>query len=292
MNNRFLLNSSVIVLGVVFLVSGIAKGMDIQGFGEILMGFGLDWLYFLAPIISASEIFLGFGLLFIISPRTLGKLSLIVTIVFTVILVLADVFLGITDCGCMGSMLQVPMYVSYIRNVILIVLSHYIYRNYPATDTTTWSRIRFVTACLFAFISASVSVFEIASAYSYTRAIQGMNIKSTFLPDVIELPSSDRYLIFAFQPTCSHCRHAVIKLKEIKAKGLIDDIVGIYPSSAGATDIAAFINDFQIDFTVRPLRYDSINAITHSKKYPAILYVKSDIVVSSFSHAPSFNELE
>ena len=222
----------------------------------------------------------------------MAYISFLVTIFFTIILILSHIFFGIEDCGCFGNVFQIPVSVAYIRNILLIVLSYSIWKYYPVSSNTKWVKARIAVVSIFAITAFSISISDLASAYSNAKQIRGINIRNTFLPSIAKLPESEKYLIFVFLPTCPHCQKAVVKLNNFKEKALVQDIVGIYPSYITNQELALFVNKFKVDFPVYPLGYDSIKTLTRARGYPVMLLIKNDIVVSNFNYyVPTPKEL-
>jgi hypothetical protein len=280
MKNRNLLNAITIFIGIIFLSSGITKAIDINSFGENLKVYGSRYLYFIAPFISSFEILLGFGLVFLVKPKKLSFVSLILTFLFTIVFTFGYLFLDVNDCGCFGSILKIPPFLTFIRNALIIWLAWTVWMYYPDVGSTKWSKVRLSIAVVFGVISFSVAVFELKSGYGQSQKFNKMSIYSTILPKVIKIPSSKRYLIFMFLPTCSHCQKAVPNVKRYKENGLVDDVVGIYPRYSSVRELKLFTRNLYVNFPLQPCSADSMNML--SKTYPTVFIVKNDTINHTF----------
>ncbi len=103
-------NVARIIMGLVFIVAGAAKAMDLNFFYYVLktfpLGFSDPALLWLARVFIALEIILGTALLFNIWPRPALPAA------FTVIMVFLaatswNLFGGLSeDCGCFGKLVR------------------------------------------------------------------------------------------------------------------------------------------------------------------------------------------
>ena len=113
-----------IILGAIYLISGISKAADINGFADILMQYGNSYLYLLAPIIACIEIIFAFLLFLSWNTRKVALFSFFFISVLTIVFVLGLFFSGVDDCGCLGSFYKLPVWFSFIRNILMILMSY------------------------------------------------------------------------------------------------------------------------------------------------------------------------
>jgi uncharacterized membrane protein YphA (DoxX/SURF4 family) len=119
---------SRIILGLVFLVSGYLKAMDIQSFaGTIykIQFFTFQLAYFTAIIIVGLELLLG---LFLVSGLYLNhilKVSFILLSAFTIFLLFVLVFDLQINCNCFGSLSKKNINsFDVLRNIIILSLNY------------------------------------------------------------------------------------------------------------------------------------------------------------------------
>ncbi|UXE67066.1 MAG: hypothetical protein KA713_00225 [Chryseotalea sp. WA131a] len=280
MKNRILLNGITVFIGLMFLSSGITKAMDINSFGEILKTYGSKYLYFIAPFLSSLEILLGFGLVFLVNPKKLAFISLALTFLFTIIFAFGYLFLDVNDCGCFGSILKIPPFLTFIRNAVIIWLAWNVWVHYPDQPSSKWGKVRLSTAIVFGLVSLLVAFLDLTASFKQSQRFNESSVYSTLLPKLIKLPSSKRYLVFMFLPTCSHCQKAVPNVKKYKEDDLVDDIVGIYPSHSNPQELKSFTRNFSINFLLKSCRADSMNML--SKIYPTVFVIRNDTIHDTF----------
>jgi hypothetical protein len=115
-----------ILLGSIYLISGIAKAADINGFGDIIVQYGFPKLYVLAPVITSIEMVLAFSLLFFWNIRIVALFSFGFIILLSSVFVVGFLFMGIEDCGCLGSFYEFPLWLSVLRNIFMIFASYWL----------------------------------------------------------------------------------------------------------------------------------------------------------------------
>lgn len=119
-----------IVLGVVFLLSGIFKLMDPVGTGMIVeswLGFlHLAFLGFFARIFAVAlpmfEAVIGAALISGAFRKVTAILSISVLSLFTVLVLLLVIFKSEMECGCFGEAIHLSGWSTLIKNIVCIVL--------------------------------------------------------------------------------------------------------------------------------------------------------------------------
>ncbi|REJ82478.1 MAG: DoxX family protein [Bacteroidetes bacterium] len=126
---------SRVLVGVLFIISGLIKANDPLGFSykldEYFQVFGMPWLSFtslaLAIAICAFEIGLGVALL--LGARMVHTTwSLLIMIVFFTFLTFYSwKFDVVKDCGCFGDALKLTPFESFMKDVVLLILILFIF---------------------------------------------------------------------------------------------------------------------------------------------------------------------
>ena len=128
-------NLSRLIMGFVFLFSGFTKVVDPMGFqykiDEFFIAFGTEWLSPLSLaggiIIPVTEFATGFCLL----ANALIPLASIITLLFMsffgVLTFILAIFNPVSDCGCFGDAIILTNWETFIKNVILIIPTIFIF---------------------------------------------------------------------------------------------------------------------------------------------------------------------
>jgi uncharacterized membrane protein YphA (DoxX/SURF4 family) len=125
-----------IVVGGYFAFSGFLKINNVMGFSNKLekywiafeqaMGIGFTALQPLTPSMAGTlavvETLMGFYLILGIARRTTASLYLIMIVMFTFLTGWAAITGSVTDCGCFGDFIKLSPWVSFLKDIILLVL--------------------------------------------------------------------------------------------------------------------------------------------------------------------------
>ncbi len=127
---RNLIHISRIVVGNLFIFSGIVKVNDPLGFSykleEYFIEFGMDWAFLhdilvpLAAILCIVEIILGVAVLVGYKMKQVSWLLLSMIIFFTILTFASAVFEIVRSCGCFGDAIPLTPWDSFIKDLILL----------------------------------------------------------------------------------------------------------------------------------------------------------------------------
>lgn len=134
-NSNFLLWLIRILVGLLFIFSGLIKANDPMGFGyklqeyfEVFNLFFLnDYAFSIAIILCAFEIILGTALLLGIKPIQTARGLLLLIVFFTFLTFYSAYFNVVRSCGCFGDAIPLTPWQSFTKDIILLVLILYIY---------------------------------------------------------------------------------------------------------------------------------------------------------------------
>ena len=119
---------SRLLIGVVFIFSGIVKAIDPVGgaikIGDYLMAFGFTWLssfeLLLTFCLSAAEFTLGVCMLLGVYRRYSSFFVLVFMLFMTPLTLYLALFNPVSDCGCFGDAIKLTNIQSLIKNIILL----------------------------------------------------------------------------------------------------------------------------------------------------------------------------
>jgi hypothetical protein len=262
----------IIFLALIYLISGTAKAADINGFADILMQYGFPKLYFLAPIITFMEIVLAFVLLFLWNIRKVALFSFIFIIFLSCIFAAGFFFMGIEDCGCLGSFYQIPAWLSILRNIFMIFASYWLYKNAIEFRNNKLEIAKPIVAFGLGLVTLCITGFEMKETYYAVSYTQGNEIKNTFLEEYEQKDDTKR-LIFIFSPRCGHCQQVTPKLNQLLKQKTYDEIIGLYPKEVPDESVKNYFNNFKPNFKILPIPTDSVRKITRG--YPLFLKLKT-----------------
>ena len=125
------------ILGVVFLFSGIVKGIDPWGtalkINEYLAAFGLESLKIVSPFAAIAQCVLEalLGVL-LISRKCLKFATVTVSLLlgfFTLLTLYIAIFNPLDDCGCFGNALKLNNWLTFAKNIILFPAAIFVWKS-------------------------------------------------------------------------------------------------------------------------------------------------------------------
>lgn len=268
-----------IITGLVFLISGLSKIVNVFGFQNLIAQYGFPSLHILAPFIIIVEITLGSALLLRIKTRLSALLSLVLLTFFTAVYTYGNITHGITDCGCFGNLIKTdsPTLV-YIRNIILIGASLFVFMNTKSEeykDIPSWKKTILLTILLPSiFISGMTSM--ILPPKKQEHPYQNKPLSKTSLKEYA-FPKKHNELVFFISYSCPHCLNSIENFKSYKEQDAVDTTLCYVlrdknnPQNDSLRE--TFMNRFpDLLFSETDSNIDFVSA------YPTAFYIENDTI--------------
>lgn len=266
-----------IIVGLVFILSGLAKLFPIEPFEIIFVDLGVsNWLLapFIARFIIAFEIFLGLSIVFnnwiknIVYYVALYSLG-----VFTAYLIYLLITKGNdVDCGCFGSFLALTPVESIIKNVVLIIMLLIIKRRYHTYGTLKWLPILFLAIAFTSTFLLNRVGLQNAQAIELNEAVDYSELPPLYPKgDKIDFTKGDKIVAF-LSVSCEHCKSAAHKLTYLKSQHKIDNLY-IVIGSKEEKNIQPFLDETKIDFPLIWINNDSFFKYSGGR-LPAFTYIE------------------
>ena len=149
LNKKISRTITSILIGTIFVVFGVLKAANISQFADYFLNFNISKIYYLASILVALEIAIGFCFLFQFYLKSVSMFTFVLVAFFSLIIVYNYIFLGINDCGCGGGFLKMPIELSLLRNGIILIFTSYLSR----VSVNAFDKIKFLIIFLFFSLS-------------------------------------------------------------------------------------------------------------------------------------------
>lgn len=128
---KILRDLSRILVGLVFIFSGVVKAVDPLGsaykFHDYFLAFNMGWLdWFSLPLgilLCTTEFVAGFSVITGIRQKTGIWVIILLMLLFTPLTFVLALTNPVSDCGCFGDAVQITNWQTFWKNVILIILS-------------------------------------------------------------------------------------------------------------------------------------------------------------------------
>ena len=163
---KWISNISRLLVGVLFIISGLIKANDTLGFSYKLLeyfeifhvGFLNSYAVTFSMLICIFEIASGAALLLGVYNKINAWLLLILIVFFTLLTGYSAITHKVTDCGCFGDALKLTPFTSFMKDVVLLLLILILFFNtkylHPLFNKVIMNISLFVVtliACFFTF---------------------------------------------------------------------------------------------------------------------------------------------
>ncbi len=267
-----------VIIGVLFVLSGVFKAFDSQGFMILTRTYGLnDFLSHLMPLISGIEVILGLCIILNIKPKLttliIGTLTILITIAFGY----AYFVKGIDDSACMGPVLSIPPYLSFTRNFFIIggCIWLWIYGIDDEPKAVNWKKwIVYILSGLTFTLSGYTVGVKIVNKNSFKI---GEQASSTFLRYYGDRISSGKSIVFIFSPDCSHCWNMTENVKSIKQIPEYNNLFGLTYNNV---DTAKYMQEMKPNFDV--YKYPTSELYDKVSESPTLLILENGKITYIF----------
>lgn len=270
-------HSIQIVAGLLFIASGLFKMIDSQGFSTLITRYGFSWAGNYSPVILSAEIILGFCLILNIKPKTTAMIVAIITTLFTISFAYAFFFRGVDDCGCMGSFIRIPPYVSFSRNILIIAGCIWIWKNFEnhSIHTKDWKKwIVYIAGGT----SLCISGYSLAKPLTEQGKIQvGDQLNTTVFRYMYDKVSTDTAIVFIFRPSCDHCWNVTENIKSIKRTPGFENVIGLTYANV---DTSQYMREMKPNFEV--IMYPTDELYNYVIGVPVLLVLENGKVIKKF----------
>ena len=264
------INVIQILVGLLFLISGLLKALDAQDFARLISNYGSVWSGYIAPIIAGLEVILGLCLIFQIYPKYTSLVAIIVTLIFTVIFAYGYIFRGIQDCGCMGSLIKIPPSISFPRNIFIIIGCFWIWKQSSSTQINI-TKIKMWTIYVLSSLTFASAGFTLAEPFIDKNNIKvGENVYENFLIYYSRLLGTGRSFVFIFDTYCVRCWNATENVKSIKRIPEFSNLIGL---TLPREDITEYKQKMQPNFQI--YKYPTKEIFGIVKNFPVLLLIEN-----------------
>ncbi len=278
LHNGVLIASRILV-GMIFLVSGLFKITDIRQFQNTIAGYGFEQWSDLAPVIVIFEVALAMLLILGVYARIASFVSVVTIVIFTIIFTYGYLAHSVVDCGCFGTLgdMLSPVWF-YIRNLILLGLSWYLFNHIPHTEVVAPYKVQIlffvllITAYSVGFMSGRP--IRLDGRKSDVLNFEGKNIFETPLGKYAPIKKDSVYMLYFFSYNCPHCLNSMENIKQYTASGFVSNVILV--GTGEQTDQKWFYSSFNIDFSRHHIVQSEMDSITH--QFPVAYFIINDTI--------------
>lgn len=238
-----------ILLGLFFVVSAIAKWVDIDRFEVHVFSYNLLSLsmsFLVARLLIVAELLVGVGLVANIWHRFVNICAVLMLTVFSLFLCFAALAGRMDDCQCMGSLIEMNPLQSLVKNAVLLLLL-WVSMHVKPWDWSPrwWLWVPFVLA-------VPVTLFIVSAPDNWLFGAEDEMYNEEKLQEVISDDGAlatlnldkGRHVVAFVTAGCQFCRMADQKLSTIWQRASLDSAVLVYLVTSKDTTLAPLtLND-------------------------------------------------
>ena len=262
-------------VGLLFVVSALAKAFDAAAFAETIVRYGFPRFSFLSPFIIITEFLLGCFLMLRFKLRYTAPLAFFMVLFFTLMYSYALLFKGNEDCGCFGKFQALntsPLFL-YIRNALLLTLLLFAYlkrERYGSFSSGFYG---------LALVLVGAGVLSYFVGYTYQEPVSyktaRISLHDSVLGEFVETSPDSTYLVFAFSYVCPHCLNSIGNLKECARFPIADKVIGLALGDS-VMENRFFRKVFEPNFVIHNHRNELLRL---TDKFPRTYYIRHDSIV-------------
>jgi hypothetical protein len=266
--------------GLVLAFSALTKFLSPKAFVSTIGDYGIfaDWIVLpLATGAVAAELALGLMLISGIGRRFAARLAIPLVAAFILLLIRA-LAIGMTDCGCFGEVVSLPIPAEIALDVVLLALLLIVVRagaDFPGTGGRIATTFGWVTLCLGAVIFLARGPV-VGGEESLDIVRDDLAVLAQAEPP-LALPQ-DGFLFF-FSADCDHCWAYAggVELMARRVRGL--EVIGV--TLSGPMEMEAFREAFQPSYPIHQLTPRQFNDLVDN--YPAGIWIQGGQIAGTWA---------
>ena len=266
------------IVGLVFLLSSVLKGIDTAEFADLMSGYGTLWFGYFAPILIFAEFMLGVLLLFDVRPRITAVVTTIFLVAVSAVYLYGVAAKGITDCGCFGPLtwLKSKPWLTFLRNGVLLSLLLPSLVKPQQGANLTMPTIAFLAVTGIAVMFMCGYSIHGAKCLQKQDTFEPIPLSSSPLSALVSCNADSTYLVFAFFYSCPYCQNSIGNVNQYTDMKAVDRVIGIAVADSAAR--ARFERIFHYNFEIRET--DAVRMLSLTHTLPSTWLIQHDSIVS------------
>lgn len=176
---------SRIIIGLVFIFSGIVKAIDPLGsaykFHDYFLAFNMGWLDWLSLplgiLLCTTEFIAGFSVITGLRLKTGTVIIILLMLIFTPLTFVLALTNPVSDCGCFGDAIHLTNWQTFWKNVVLIVLAIIVFTGRKQMTnlfktTTEWIVIGVVASLFILFSIGNLRYLPLIDFLPYKTGVR------------------------------------------------------------------------------------------------------------------------
>ena len=270
-----------LIVGLVFLLSGLLKAIDTASFSDLMSQYGAMWFGIGAPLIIFTEILLGVLLVFDFYPKQVTWISIAFLLVVSLVYFYGVLAKDITNCGCFGPLkwLNSKPWLTFTRNGILLALL------LPSLWSEDEQSSPAIPAVIFMALIAVVVMFMCGFSIHGAKCLQRQNafqpipLAKSPLASLVTCNSDSTYLVFAFSYSCPFCLNSIGNVNQYTEMHAVDRVIGVALDDSIAQ--MRFNRLFDVNFEIRNI--SQLEMLRLSTTLPVTYMIRNDTIINQYT---------
>ena len=280
-----------ILLGLVFILSGVLKLIDIDKFELYVYSFNflsLSFSYIVARLLIAFEFLLGVSLVANVFNKYVVRTTLAMLVGFTLFLVYLIVIGRNDNCHCFGEYVQFNPIESIVKNILFTAVLLFCWNVEPFKIRIRW----YITALAMLVPFAVVFIvsppdnlvkYPTQAKYSVNEELFAQHIAPDGALDTLNI-SKGKKLVALYSPKCKYCKMSARKINTIRQRVNIPDENIITVFGGEVKDLTPFYTDTETP-PLQPMFMDGdlFLPLTYGR-FPAVLLLQDGSIAKAFQY--------
>lgn len=224
---------SMILVGLVFLLSASAKAWGGNSFARLIIQYGASWFTAFVPVLIAAETGLAIFLILNIFPKWTTILSACLIVFVTCVYSYGLIFLGITDCGCFGQfeIFNNKPWITFVRNAFILILCvlAFMLCDESASNNSLWKIFLMV---VFTAVNIFICGIDMGQSFQLPPVLPSHDdslktLDESGLTKYIPMSNDSSYAVYLFSYTCAYCQNSFANVEQYKKIKHIDHVYGL-----------------------------------------------------------------
>ena len=258
-----------VILGLLFLVAGIAKVLDPWSFLGSLGGYGVPgWMRTpVALVLPAVEVGVGVMLLLRWQVRLAATVAAALMAVFLVAVGYGWAAGTLQECGCFGPMMEREPRDAFLMDLAFMLIALGVCVWTPATRSRTDWRAAALAIASFAALGMSFVGYTSGPSGASAAALgRTMDMREVDL-------ERGEHLLYLFHHECPHCAAMSPRVSEYTKDGALPPVVGLTYETSGS-DVNSYRKRYDLQVPVQVLPPQTFIRITGEGSVPQLVYLR------------------
>ena len=265
------------ILGLLFVVAGIAKVLDPWSFLGSLGGYGVPgWMRTpVALVLPGVEVGVGVMLLLRWRVRLAATVAAALMAVFLVAVGYGWAAGTLDECGCFGPMMEREPRDAFLMDLAFMAIALGVCIWTPSTSPRADWR-----AAVFGIASVAALGMSVVGYTSGPQGASAVALGRTMDMREVDLERGE-HLLYLFHHECPHCATMSPRVSKYTKDGLLPQVVGLTYETSGS-DVNSYRERYDLQMPVQVLPPQTFIRVTGEGSVPQLVYLRNGATMQTW----------